>query len=137
MYCDRLVMTNSYEPVHNVFSQAIPGAFGLEFLKKLIMTTENITITKTEYDKLLNAAEKLARLERGGVDNWEWYGESLARQEGDDFRSKDEAEDVLTDNDIDYDFMKKTFAPYSGEDQEIISARDYLIEFHGYTEVEA
>jgi len=101
------------------------------------MTTDNITITKTEYNKLLHAAEKLSRLERGGVDSWEWYSESLARQEGDDFNSDDEALDVLTENDIDYDFMKKTFPPYSGDDQEIISARNYLLEFYEYTEVEA
>ena len=25
-------------PIHNVFSQAIPGAFGIEFLRKLIKT---------------------------------------------------------------------------------------------------
>lgn len=29
------------------------------------------------YHELLIAQEKLSRLEAGGVDNWEWYGESL------------------------------------------------------------
>ncbi len=37
----------------------------------------NITITKKEYLNLKLAEEKLSRLEQGGVDNWEWYGESL------------------------------------------------------------
>ncbi|KKK72819.1 hypothetical protein LCGC14_2900050 [marine sediment metagenome] len=37
----------------------------------------NITITKDEYFRLRKAALKLNLLEIGGVDNWEWYGESL------------------------------------------------------------
>lgn len=36
-----------------------------------------ITISKQEYRRLLIADEKLHRLEAGGVDNWDWYGESL------------------------------------------------------------
>ena len=36
-----------------------------------------ITITKKEYLQLLLAGCKLKFLEIGGVDNWEWYGESL------------------------------------------------------------
>ena len=36
-----------------------------------------ITISKKEYLSLLVTAEVLTRLEIGGVDNWEWYGESL------------------------------------------------------------
>lgn len=36
-----------------------------------------VTITKKEYLSLLISAERLNRLEGGGVDNWEWYGESL------------------------------------------------------------
>jgi len=38
---------------------------------------EQITISKTEFLRLKIAEEKLDRLELGGVDNWEWYGESL------------------------------------------------------------
>lgn len=38
---------------------------------------ENIIISKAKYLKLLLSAEKLTRLENGGVDNWEGYDESL------------------------------------------------------------
>jgi hypothetical protein len=42
------------------------------------MNTENtITITQKEYEELRKDSRKLAALEAGGVDNWEWYGESL------------------------------------------------------------
>lgn len=37
------------------------------------------TISKTEYEELLDRNRKLNALELGGVDNWEWYGESLSR----------------------------------------------------------
>lgn len=36
-----------------------------------------ITIPKEEYVRLVVADETLNRLGMGGVDNWEWYGESL------------------------------------------------------------
>ena len=36
-----------------------------------------IHISEKEYVKLLCAQEELRRLECGGVDNWEWYGDSL------------------------------------------------------------
>lgn len=38
---------------------------------------EMITITKKEYLDLQIDSERLSRLEGGGVDNWDWYGESL------------------------------------------------------------
>lgn len=38
---------------------------------------QTITITKKEYESLQKDSRKLAALEAGGVDNWEWYGESL------------------------------------------------------------
>jgi len=37
----------------------------------------NITITKKRYLQLQIDSEILNRLEAGGVDNWDWYGESL------------------------------------------------------------
>ena len=37
----------------------------------------NVTITAKEYLELRKDAAKLQLLEEGGVDNWEWYGESL------------------------------------------------------------
>lgn len=36
-----------------------------------------ITISKKEYFDLRCAEERLSMLEAGGVDNWDWYGESL------------------------------------------------------------
>lgn len=36
-----------------------------------------VTISKKEYFDLRLASAKLLLLECGGVDNWEWYGESL------------------------------------------------------------
>lgn len=41
------------------------------------MTEETVTITKKRYEELLDHAFKLSCLEAGGVDNWEWYSDSL------------------------------------------------------------
>ena len=38
---------------------------------------DRITIDKNDYTYLLNRDQKLSLLEAGGVDNWEWYSESL------------------------------------------------------------
>lgn len=37
------------------------------------------TISKEEYEELLERDRKLSALEAGGVDNWEWYDESLSQ----------------------------------------------------------
>lgn len=39
----------------------------------------NKTISKEEYEDLLDRDRKLSALEAGGVDNWEWYEESLSQ----------------------------------------------------------
>lgn len=36
-----------------------------------------VTIDKQTLYNLMCDSEKLNRLENGGVDNWDWYGESL------------------------------------------------------------
>ena len=36
-----------------------------------------VTITKSEYDKLVKDSEFLSCLEAGGVDIWDWYGEAV------------------------------------------------------------
>lgn len=36
-----------------------------------------IEITEERYEELLDAEKKLDALEAGGVDNWQWYGDSL------------------------------------------------------------
>jgi hypothetical protein len=38
---------------------------------------EQITISKKEYDQLLHDSRFLNALQRAGVDDWEWYGETL------------------------------------------------------------
>jgi len=42
-----------------------------------VKNAKNI-ISKEEYDELIHRDEILTALENGGVDNWEWYGESLS-----------------------------------------------------------
>jgi len=41
------------------------------------MPEEMVTITKEEYDSLLDDQLWRICLEAGGVDNWDWYSESL------------------------------------------------------------
>lgn len=36
-----------------------------------------VTLSKSEYESLLDDANWRRCLENGGVDNWEWYHESL------------------------------------------------------------
>jgi len=38
---------------------------------------ETITISKKKYDDLVKDSRELSALHAGGVDNWEWYGESM------------------------------------------------------------
>ena len=40
--------------------------------------SERYIISRGELLELLEAQYRLAALERGGVDNWQWYGESLS-----------------------------------------------------------
>lgn len=39
---------------------------------------EGVLLTEEQHEYLCERDEKLSALEMGGVDNWEWYGESLA-----------------------------------------------------------
>jgi len=41
------------------------------------MDEPTVSITKKDYVRLLKADAELNRLNLGGVDNWEWYGDSL------------------------------------------------------------
>ena len=47
------------------------------------MDDELITITKKEYEHLLDAKLRLTCLEAGGVDNWDWYDDAM-----DNYRKK-------------------------------------------------
>lgn len=49
-----------------------------------------VKIPQEKYNKMLRQIEKLEALERGGVDNWEGYGESLA-----DWFAENEVEEAL------------------------------------------
>ena len=42
------------------------------------METEYVKIEINELANLIKKADELDALECGGVDNWEWYGESLS-----------------------------------------------------------
>ena len=53
---------------------------------------ETVTISKTKYDRLIDSERMLRALEAGGVDDWEWYHESL-KQAG----YYDDEEDDLDD----------------------------------------
>lgn len=57
--------------------------------------THEVKITKRYLETLERAQAKLQALEAGGVDNWEWYGESLK-----EFR-KEEQTDELIENYVD------------------------------------
>lgn len=41
------------------------------------MIEETVTISKKEYENLKDAQHMLQCLHAGGVDNWEWYSDSL------------------------------------------------------------
>lgn len=57
---------------------------------------EAIIIPKNEFASLLRDSDKLNRLECGGVDNWDWYGESLNDP------SYEEIQDMSDDDLIDF-----------------------------------
>ena len=55
-----------------------------------------VIIPKNVLVSLLRDSDKLHRLECGGVDNWEWYGEALKKEKD---LSYDEIQD-MSDNDL-------------------------------------
>lgn len=59
---------------------------------------EAIIIPKNEFASLLRDSDKLSRLECGGVDNWDWYDESL----NDEDPSYEEIQDMSDDDLIDF-----------------------------------
>lgn len=56
---------------------------------------EAIIIPKNEFASLLRDSDKLSRLECGGVDNWDWYDESLNNEDP----SYEKIQD-MSDNDL-------------------------------------
>lgn len=55
------------------------GSYNNSNIKVTQMAADEITITITrkEYDELLEDSKILQALYAGGVDNWEWYDDSL------------------------------------------------------------
>jgi len=51
---------------------------------------KKITISASEYYDLKLSQETLSRLECGGVDNWEWHGESLNPDDEEDLDAFEE-----------------------------------------------
>lgn len=58
------------------------------------MEEDYILVSKSRLISLLQTEEEMSRLQNGGVDNWEWYSESLSG-EFDDMPSLTEAEDEI------------------------------------------
>lgn len=58
-----------------------------------------VIISKDNLANLIRDSDKLHRLERGGVDNWEWYGEALNDEED---LSYDEIQDMPDDDLLDF-----------------------------------
>lgn len=52
----------------------------------------DVKISKSEYEKMQRELSKLYALEAGGVDNWEWFDESLK-----DWRKENELSELLDD----------------------------------------
>ena len=48
-----------------------------DFIEELCKEIQDMEISKERYEELLDAEMKLSCLEAGGVDNWDWYSESL------------------------------------------------------------
>lgn len=98
-----------------------------------------VKISQDKYDKMQRQIAKLEALEAGGVDNWEWYGESLKDwfAENELMEAMDDAiegiNDVLVDADVDQpagsgcgysiafdeDAMKKVMASFLEKAMEI------------------
>lgn len=53
---------------------------------------EMVTITKAEYESLLEDSDKLNRLEAYGVDNWSGYSDALSDEMG-IFKDEEEEEE--------------------------------------------
>ena len=58
---------------------------------------EAIIIPKNEFADLLRDSDKLSRLECGGVDNWDWYDESLNNEDPSYEKIQDMSDDDLID----------------------------------------
>lgn len=69
--------------------------------------TDKVTISASEYKKMQRDIAKLNALEAGGVDNWEWYGESLTEWHKENHKEElldmliDELNDIMVEAEVD------------------------------------
>ena len=97
--------------------------------------SDTITIKKSDYDYLIDRDLELTALEKGGVDNWEWYEESLIeyRRQKEEKEFKEEIENRFNDpfSDIIDILLKGVSADETGfdfEGESISEARALLID---------
>ena len=64
--------------------QIVEEAIGIE-------PQDTLIVLRSKYIELLKDSEKLRRLENGGVDNWDWYEDSLNRDGEDSLEEAFEA----------------------------------------------
>jgi len=97
---------------------------------------KDITITSEEYTDLIDSRAKLRALEAGGVDNWEWYDESLTAYH----REKEIAEiertmftdileTIIEDCVVDYLDSFHSFIRYDGDIEIIRTVLNKYIEY--------
>lgn len=84
-----------FEEMYEDMYEDIKSDLAIGLTSKISKALENISgekiefngstkrISVDEYNNLKKRSETLAALEQGGVDNWEWYGESLRDYFGD------------------------------------------------------
>lgn len=60
-------------------SEEFRKAAEIEAQTPIAATPATVTISEAEYKRLKRAELELCALQAGGVDNWEWYHESLSQ----------------------------------------------------------
>ena len=82
LYCDlyQSIKDDTNEKLQEVISKFVGTIVG----NNVQIKDSDEVITMEEYKALQHRDEILSALEIGGVDNWEWYGESLSQYFGED-----------------------------------------------------
>jgi len=95
--------------------------------------TSKVTITASEYKKMQREIAKLHALESGGVDNWEWYSESLSdwnkENELDEFldQANTELHERLVEADVDFPAGREAGASVTLSDDHCRAFFDWFI----------
>ena len=74
-FLDRI--TNRTKDLHELEEKITEYSADLKDVKIVSDMGISIKITPEKYEELLTSQNRLCALEAGGVDNWEWYDESL------------------------------------------------------------